>query len=123
MNIAADLQAGIDNLLFNCIEANAGESLTIIREQGGGDYYSATLANAVAAHGRNRALDVTIVDTPFVEDASELPADVSRAMEAADHTLFLARIGDQVRFTDLGGVGTKTMCYALDEESFPFRFL
>lgn len=122
MTIAADLQAGIDNLLFNCIEANAGESLAIIREQGGGDYYSATLADVIAAHGRNRALDVMIIDAPFVEDASEFPTDISRAMDAVDHTLFLARIGDQVRFTDLGGAGTKTMSYALDEQSFASAF-
>ena len=64
-----------------------------------------------------------LVDTPFIEDASEFPTDVSRAMDAVDHTLFLARIGDQVRFTDLGGTGTKTMCYALDEESFASEFL
>ena len=122
MEIAANLQAGIDNLLFNCIGANAGESLAIIRERGGGGYYSATLADVIAAHGQNRALDVTIVDTPFIEDASEFPADISRAMDAVDHTLFLARIGDQVRFTDLGGAGTKTMCYALDERSFASAF-
>jgi hypothetical protein len=122
MKIAANLQTGIDNLLFNCIEAHAGESLAIIREQGGGDYYSATLADVIAAHGRNRALDVMIIDTPFIEDASEFPIDISRAMETVDHTLFLARVGDQVRFTDLGGAGTKTMCYALDERSFASAF-
>jgi hypothetical protein len=122
MRIETKLQAGIDNLLFNCIEANAGESLVIIREQGGGDYYSATLADVIAAHGRNRALDVMIIDTPFIEDASEFPTDISRTMDAVDHTLFLARIGDQARFTDLGGAGTKTVCYALDEQSFASAF-
>lgn len=122
MDVAANLQAGIDNLFFNCIEANAGDSLAIIREQGGGDYYSTTLADVIAAHGRNRALDVRIIDTPFREDASEFPAEISRAMDAADHTLFLARIGDQVRFTNLEGAGTKTMCYALDELSFSAPF-
>lgn len=122
MKIATNLQAGIENLLFNCIEAKAGESLAIIREQGGGNYYSATLADVIAAHGRTCALDVTIIDTPFLEDASEFPADISRAMDAVNHTLFLARIGDQARFTDLGGTGTKTVSYALDEESFASTF-
>ena len=122
MNIAAKLQAGIDNMFFNCIAANAGESLAIIREQGGDDYYSPTLADLIAAHGRNRGLDVVVVDTPFVEDASEFPTDISRVMEAVDHTLFLARIGDQARFTELDGAGTKTVCYALDEESFASAF-
>ena len=122
MKIAANLQAGIDNLLLNCIEENAGESLAIIRERGGGDYYSATLADEIAAHAKNRALDVVTVDTPFIEDASEFPEDISRVMAAVNHTLFLARIGDQARFTELDGAGTKTVCYALDESSFASAF-
>jgi hypothetical protein len=122
MSIAANLQAGIDNLFFNCMEAQAGESLAIIREQGGGDYYSTTLADVIAAHGRNRALDVRVIDLPFREDADELPAEISRAVNAIDHVLFLARIGDQVRFKDLGGAATKTMCYALDEAAFASAF-
>lgn len=122
MDIATNLHAGIDNLIFNCMEAEAGDSLAIIREHGGCDYYSTTLADVIAAHGRSRALNVRIVDTPFLEDATELPTEVSSAMGSANHTLFLARIGDQVRFTELGGGGTKTMCYALDEQCFASSF-
>lgn len=118
IQVAADLHAGIDNLLFNCIEANAGEALAIIKELGDDHYYSSSLADVIAEHAQNRALDVDIVRVPFAEDASDIPADVSRAMATVDHTLFLARIGDQVRFTRLDGDGTKTMCYALDERSF-----
>ena len=122
MIIADDIQAGIDNLFFNCMEAKPGETLTIVRERGDDTYYSNTLADVIAAHGLNRELDVRVIDAPFLEDASEFPEELSRAMEAANHTLFLARIGDQVRFTKLEGAGTKIMCYALDEQSFATLF-
>lgn len=122
MKTSATVRAGIDNLLFNCIEAKPGESLTIVSEQGYGGYYSATLDNVIAAHARERSLDARIVVAPVLEDASAFPADIRCAIETADHTLFLARIGDQLRFTELSGAGTKTMCYALDEESFASAF-
>lgn len=122
MNAAAALRAGIDNLLGNCIEARPGESLTIVSEQGRGSHYSATLDKVIAAQARERSLDTSIIAAPFLEDAAALPADIRRAIDAADHTLFLARIGDQLRFTEQHGAGTKTMCYALDEQSFASPF-
>ncbi len=122
MNTNVLIQAGIDNLLDNCMEVTPGESLTIISEQGKGGYYSEKLDEIIAAHARKRALDVEIVAAPVVEDAETFPPNIKRAMEAADHALFLARIGDQVRFTELGGAGTKTMCYALDEHAFSTPF-
>lgn len=116
------MKAGIDNLLFNCMEAGKGQSLLIISERDRGDYYSGTLANVIAAHARARELNVEIVSAPFVEDTTRLPDNISAAMESADNTLFLSRIGDQLRFTNLIGKGTKTICYALDEDSFRTAF-
>jgi len=36
------------------------------------------------------------------------------AIEAAAHTIFLNRIGDQLRFAPLPGTGSKIMSYVLD---------
>ncbi len=118
MNTPSPIQEGIDNLLDNCMEAKPGDLLTIVSEQGKDGYYSEKLDRIIAARARERLLDVTIVAAPVVEEAKSFPTSITHAMEAADHTLFLARIGDQVRFTELGGKGTKTMCYALDENTF-----
>ena len=122
MSTSAAVKAGIENLLLNCIQANPGESLTIVSEQGHGGYYSATLDSTIAAHARECLLDARIVVAPVLEDASTFPADIASAIDTTDHTLFLARIGDQVRFTQLGGSATKTMCYALDEHAFGTPF-
>lgn len=104
------------------MEARPGDTLIIVSERGQDGYYSTTLDQAIATHASDRSLRVTILDAPVVEQADHIPGDVKRAMDSADHTLFLARIGDQVRFTELGGGGTKTMCYALDEAAFGTAF-
>ncbi len=122
MNIPLAMRDGIDNLLFNCIGAKAGESLAIVTELGVGGYYSATLHDVIAAHASERSLDVNVVVTPVFDEVANLPDDIRREIDAADHTLFLARIGDQVRFTELENTGTSTMCYALDEETFATPF-
>lgn len=113
---------GIDNLLFNCMEVQIGQRLLIVGEKNRSDYYSDTLADSIAEHARAKLLDVEVVDAPFMEDATDFPADIRTAMEGTQHTLFVARIGDQVRFTELPGKCTKTMCYALDEEAFRTEF-
>ncbi len=116
------MRDGINNLLDNCIGAKPGETLAIISERGAGGYYSATLDEAIASHARERGIDVQIVEAPVCEAVEEFPASIKAAIDAADHTLFLARIGDQVRFSDLCKFGSYTMCYALDEQSFASPF-
>ena len=121
MSALSALHTGVENLLVNCIEVNRGDSLSIIAEDTD-DYYSSSLAKNIATLARSYALDVRIVNTSFVEDATIIPQEVSEALDDADHILFLARIGDQLRFTQLGGDATITMCYALDEQSFSTEF-
>jgi hypothetical protein len=122
MKISPAMRDGMDNLLFNCIGAKAGDSLAIVSEQGVGGYFSATLDGVIASHARERSLDVKIVIAPVLEEASVFPDDIHDAIEGVDHTLFLSRIGDQVRFSELSTAGTTTMCYALDEACFATAF-
>lgn len=122
MEIPANIRDGIDNLLFNCIGAKSGDSLAIVTEQGIDGYYSATLDGVIAEHARERSLDVRIVVAPVLEEVSSFPDEIQSAVEAADHTLFLARIGDQLRFSELSGSGRPAICYALDEASFGTQF-
>lgn len=115
------MRAGVENLLFNCMEAKQGDSLIIIAEQDD-DYFSPTLANNIASLARLHKFSIRIIFSPFVEDATILPKEISSVLDDADHILFLARIGDQVRFSELRGRNTKTMCYAQDEQSFMSAF-
>lgn len=115
------MRAGVENLLLNCIEAKQGDSLAIITEDSG-DYFSPSLGENIATLARSYSLEPRIVSTSFVEDATILPQQISDVLNDADHVLFLARLGDQVRFTELSGSSSKTMCYAQDEQSFSTEF-
>ncbi len=120
--MSEQMREGLDNLLFKCIGAEAGESLALISERGVGGYFSATLDAVIAAHARDRFLKVTTVVAPVLEDASVFPRNVRDAIEHADHSLFIARLGDQVRFSEFSHSGSTTMCYALDESCFETPF-
>ncbi len=122
MNKTNSLTAGLDNLLFNCIGASAGETLAIISEQDRDDYYSQSLADYVADHARRNGVQVKTAHAPFLEEAVRLPAHIETLMNEAEHTLFLARLGDQVRFSASNREGAATMCYALDEKAFASPF-
>ena len=115
------MRAGVENLLFNCMEAKQGDSIIIIAEPDE-DYFSPSLANNIATLACSYSLNTRIVISRFIEDATVLPKEISSILDDADHILFLARIGDQVRFTELSGRSTKTMCYAQDEQSFMTPF-
>ena len=121
MNDLSAMRAGVENLLFKCIGAHPGDSLFIIAEEEGG-YFSRSLASHIATLARSYCLDTRIINTNFAEDATILPKEIANILDATDHILFLARIGDQVRFTELSGRSSKTMCYAQDEESFMSEF-
>ncbi len=116
------MREGIDNLLQNCIGVKAGESLVIVSERGAGGYYSATIDEAIAAQAREYSIDTQIIEAPVCEQVDVFPPAIKAAIDEADHTLFLARLGDQVRFGELCKFGSYTMCYALDEESFASPF-
>lgn len=122
MNTATAIDSGIHNLLFNCMGLQAGDDLLIVRELGRSDYYSATLPDLIAAEARASGISVVLEGAPFLEEVREFPRNISAAMSASDHTLFLARIGDQLRFSDSSDFSSQTMCYALDEESFATPF-
>lgn len=116
------IKSGVDNLLSNCLEMQAGQSLAIIREPADLDYYSHTLPDIIAARAVERGIDVRLVDAPFRETIDKLPTNVAIAIERSNKSLFLARIGDQVRFSNLCSPGSTAMCYALDEETFGTDF-
>jgi hypothetical protein len=121
MSAVPDIRAGVDNLLFNCMEAERGDTLAIIAENSD-DYFSPSLAENISTLSRSYSIDTRIVSTNFVEEATILPGEISEVLDDFDHILFLARIGDQVRFTELVGRSSKTMCYAQDEQSFATAF-
>ncbi len=109
---ATDLEKGAANLLENCGRARAGDRLLIVREPADLDYYEPALVDAVADRGRAIGADVRVVETPF-DPAGHLSKELEEELRAADLTVFLARIGDQIRFSDIGVDRRVVVSYAL----------
>lgn len=109
-----DLTAGADNLLFGCMAARPGERLLIVREDSRHGYYDCTVSAFVADRARVRGLAVEEVEIGPPGVDRDLPPDLMAAMAKVDHTVFFARMGDQLRFDGMPGRCTKTMVYAYD---------
>ncbi len=105
---------GALNILSNCAHVAAGDRVLIVGESGGRAYFDPQLCNIAAEAATSIGAHAEIVIVPETTGPEAFPASLSEAMRQADHTIFFARIGDQARFMDLPGTGTKTMCYTHD---------
>lgn len=68
------------------------------------------LATATRESG-GRPQMVTTFETEGIED---VPDEVARAMTRVDHTIFVSRLGNEVRLREIDGPGTRTTCYLHD---------
>ena len=116
------VRAGARNLLENCVGLAAGETVLIVREDSSLGYYDDASPEAIVHEARDMGAEVAALTVPLISGPDDVPASLIDAMEQAKHTIFMGRIGDQVRFTKLSGEGTKTMCYALDEDLLASAF-
>ncbi len=113
---------GAKALLRDCMGAVAGDSLLIVREPPGAGYYDDAAPGIADSAARDLGLRACLVEAPpGVEDLSALGA-FAATLGGFDHVLFLARVGDQLRFSAIPGVASAAMCYALDREAFGSPF-
>ncbi len=104
---------GARNLLIDYLRVQAGDLLLLVRETDE-TLYSNTVGDVIASTARHLGAELIELAEPLIQDASEFPGSVSRAMQSAQHTVFLSRLGDYVRFIALPGSGSKTTCYIYD---------
>ena len=94
-------ERGARNLLVNCAGAVAGDRLLIAYEPPEFGYFDKDAVATVAGAARGLGIDVDTVDVGFNPENPHLPPDLLDRFEAADVILFLARLGDQLRFSDM----------------------
>ncbi len=116
------LDVGVKNLVQNCAELSDGAHLLILHEPSGLGYYSETLADSVAMAAKELGLRVTMAEVPFSPRVADPDASTEDLMRGADCTLFLARLGDQIRFRAALADVRAVVCYALDEAMFASDF-
>jgi len=110
------LRLGADNLLRGCVNARPGESLLVVCEDPSETYYDKIAPAAVTSAARAAGLSVTQFVAPVVESSDEIPAPLMQAMTQADHTVFFARIGDQMRFAPNAFKNPPVIMYTIDGE-------
>jgi len=109
----AAVERGARNLLVDCVGVEAGQDILIVSEADD-DYFDPAVGQTVTSMARALGAEVRCIRSPLLKGPAAFPDALVTAMEQADHTIFLSRIGDQMRFRDLPGPGSKTMVYALD---------
>lgn len=119
---AEALERGARNLILGCAGASPGERLLIIREDPGHGYFREGLAEAVAGAAQRLGLLVRTVEAPFDPDADRLSPDLEAEVRGSDHALFLARLGDQLRFKAMPPGSRPIVSYALDREALASAF-
>ncbi|WP_299848732.1 hypothetical protein [uncultured Roseovarius sp.] len=113
--------AGARNLLQNCVELTTGQTLLLVEEDRNIDYFDNRTADIIAQEARDMGATVLTLTTPRADGPEDVPQALTSAMQHVHHTVFLNRIGDQMRFKSLPGDGTKTMVYTLDMDTLASR--
>lgn len=109
-----DPQAGVRNLLVNCAQVRAGDRLLIAYEPATLGYFDSDILDDVSAGAASLGLDITLRDVGFAPTHSELPAEILGELDQFDAVLFLSRLGDQLRFSDLPKGAKFVVCFALN---------
>lgn len=110
----AALLQGARNLIENCAGMQAGQRLLILAEDPALGFYDAALPGLVAQVAASIGIAAEVRAVPFEPRAAEPPPELSAAMAGADRTLFLARLGDQLRFSPTLAAARPVVSYALD---------
>lgn len=108
--LSKKLQQGADNLFLEHMQLQSGDSCLIVLEPDE-SLYEEEVAQVLTTRCHELGADVTVIEEPLVSQADHFPTRVADLMRQVDHTLFLSRLGDYVRFIELPGTCTKTTSY------------
>jgi hypothetical protein len=110
------IAAGARNLLVAGAGVRRGGKVLIVTEPPGTGRYQDNLAEPLVAESERLGARAEVLVLPLTVGPEDLPPALRVALEQADHTVFLHRIGDQLRFRPVPGTGTKVISYTLDDD-------
>lgn len=108
----------VTNLLTHCAGLRAGDRMLIVAESADFGYYDGITAQAIAEAANARGIETRLVMVPFQEVIRAITKDEAAQMASVNCTLFLARLGDQMRFREMPKGTRAIVCYTLDMASF-----
>ena len=114
--------ASARNLFVNCAGCHPGDRVLIIFETENDGYYDNLLVHDLVQAVQRLDLLPMTYGVPLSRTVSDPDAMLSAMMEAAACTVFLARLGDQIRFRSENASQQQIVSYALDREMFVSDF-
>jgi len=115
-------ERGAYNLLKNCAKAQPGDRVLIAYEPAEFGYFDAAAVGVVTRAAQAMGLRVETVDVGYCPENPHLTPELLARFEAADIILFLARLGDQLRFSDMPQGKKIIVSFALNQELFGSGF-
>ena len=108
-------EAGVTNMLRACAGLSEGQTLLIAYEPPEFGYFDADVVNNVALQATRFGLLVDKINVGFRAEAPAFSRELRQKMTAADATVFLARMGDQLRFSDVPKGGLIVNSYTVNQ--------
>lgn len=105
---------GAENLLIRCVGVRRGERILIAHEPASFGYFDDRVRARVVAAAQRLGLIVETRDVGFCAERPTVSQDLRARIAANDVTVFIARLGDQLRFAGMPP-GRIAVCFAIDE--------
>jgi len=117
-----DMEKGAHNLLIGCGQLKQGDSLLVLYESAELSYYDRAIVDGVRQGAESLGIVASFQEVAFNPQVADPSAELMANMMAADRTLFLARMGDQIRFRpSMDGI-RPIVSYALDGDMLASSF-
>lgn len=111
------VEAGVQNMLCHCGGASCGQRLLIAYEPPEFGFFDPEVVDCLASQAAKIGLIVERVCVGFDPEASGFPPELHSKMTGADIVVFLARLGDQLRFSQMPDDLTIINSYTLTKAS------
>jgi hypothetical protein len=113
-NMQGQLTKGVHNLLVNCAECQVGQSVLFVYETELDGYYCPNLSRDLVTVSKELGFVPSLYGVPLSRDATDVDAQLAALIETVDCVVYLARLGDQIRFKSMTTGTTQVMSYVLD---------
>ncbi len=121
-NLDSRLDQGVRNLLLNCAECEPGQRVLLVHETENDGYYEPELKQEIEKIAQRIGLRTETIGVPVARDVIDPDSELASKMHEADCTVFLARLGDQIRFRTRDAAMNQIISYALDRDMLASSF-
>ncbi|MEM9474021.1 MAG: hypothetical protein AAGA71_01925 [Pseudomonadota bacterium] len=109
-----DPQAGARNLLINCAGVAPSDRVLIAYEPAHYGYFTEEVLHEVRLAAEALGADVHTLDVGYAPSHAGLPEPVMKQLAETDVVVFLSRLGDQLRFSELPTGPKYVVCFAFN---------